>query len=182
MLTLALVTGGYALAEALHVSAPVAVAVAGLIIGNHGRERIMSERTRIRLDLFWELLDEIFNTVLFMIIGLQLVVISIGIKDIELGFFAILAVLIGRWLSVALLINLLRVWQPFERGTITLLTWGALRGGISIALALSLPVGPERELILAMTYIVVVFSILVQGTTFGRVIPLVTAPPRGSQG
>lgn len=181
MLTLALVTGGYALAEALHVSAPVAVAVAGLIIGNHGRERIMSERTRIRLDLFWELLDEILNTVLFMIIGLQLVVISIGIKDIELGFFAILAVLMGRWLSVALLINLLRMWQPFERGTITLLTWGALRGGISIALALSLPVGPEREIILAMTYIVVVFSILVQGTTFGRVIPLVTAP-RGGQG
>jgi CPA1 family monovalent cation:H+ antiporter len=178
MLTLALVSGGYALAEALHVSAPVAIAVAGLIIGNHGRERIMSERTRVRLDLFWELLDEILNAVLFMLIGLQMMVISISFNDVGVGFYAILAVLMGRWLSVAFLINLLSVWQPFERGTITLLTWGALRGGISIALALSLPQGPAKELILAMTYIVVVFSIMVQGTTFGRVIRWATAPSK----
>ncbi len=182
MLTLALVTGSYALAEVLHVSAPVAVAVAGLIIGNQGRERVMSERTRVRLDLFWELLDDILNTVLFMLIGLQMVVISINFSDVGVGFFAILAVLAGRWFSVALLINLLRMWQPFERGTITLLTWGALRGGISIALALSLPYGPEKDLILSMTYVVVVFSIMVQGTTFGRVIKLVTAPRKAIQG
>jgi len=175
MLTLALVSGGYALAETVHVSAPIAVVVAGLIIGNHGRKHVMSERTRVRLDMFWELLDEILNAVLFMLMGLQMVVISISFGDVGLGFFAVLAVLIGRFLSVSILIHMLGVWQPFERGTIAMLTWGGLRGGISIALALSLPAGPAKELILAMTYIVVVFSIMVQGTTFGRVIKLVTA-------
>lgn len=182
MLTLALVAGGYALAQAIHVSAPVTIAVAGLIIGNHGRERIMSERTRVRLDLFWELLDEILNAVLFILVGLQLVVIPLTLQDAGLGIFAIIAVLFGRWLSVSGLIHLLGFWQPFERGTITLLTWGALRGGISIALALSLPFGPAKDIILSMTYVVVVFSILVQGTTFGRVIRAVALQNRPKAG
>ncbi len=182
MLTLALVAGGYALAQAIHVSAPVTIAVAGLIIGNHGRERIMSERTRVRLDLFWELLDEILNAVLFILVGLQLVVIPLTLQDAGLGVFAIIAVLFGRWLSVSGLIHLLGFWQPFERGTITLLTWGALRGGISIALALSLPFGHAKDIILSMTYVVVIFSILVQGTTFGRVIRAVTVQNRPKAG
>ena len=175
LLTLALVTGGYALAETVGVSAPIAMVLAGLVIGNHGRLKGMSESTRERLDVFWELLDEILNAILFMLIGLEMIVIAINWNALLLGFLAILGVLVGRYISVALLVSLMKFWQPFDRGTITLLTWGGLRGGLSIAMALSLPNGPEKELILAITYIVVVFSIVVQGTTFGWVIRWATA-------
>ena len=121
------------------------------------------------LDLFWELLDEILNTMLFVLIGLEMLVIHFTPLHFAMGLAAILAVLIGRFLSVASAGTLIRIRYRFERGTITLLTWGGLRGGISIALALSLPPGPARELILDMTYLTVVFSILVQGTTFRHV-------------
>ena len=169
MLTLALATGVYGLAEAAAFSAPIAVAVAGLIIGHHGRATAMSETTRNHLDLFWELLDEVLNGVLFVLMGLVLMIVPITGDILAMGGVAIVAVLAGRWVSVSIPILVLRFVRPrlVERGTIRLLTWGGLRGGISIALALSLPEGPDKELLLAMTYIVVVFSVLVQGLSFG---------------
>lgn len=166
MLTLALVTGGYALAELLHMSAPICMVAAGLIIGNQGRSLGMSDVTRQHVDSFWELLDEIFNAILFLLVGLELMIISISSSTVMLGLLAIVAVLAGRLLSVGLPISLMRLQKPFDKGTIGLMTWGGLRGGISIALALSLPHGPEKDIILPIAYIVVLFSILVQGLTF----------------
>jgi CPA1 family monovalent cation:H+ antiporter len=166
LLTLALATGGYALAEQLHVSAPIFMVTAGLIVGNHGRQFGMSETTRVRLDVFWELIDEALNAILFILIGLEVVVIRIEASQIALGLFAILAVLAGRLLSVGLPVGLMGLGGRYRQGTISLLTWGGLRGGLSIAMALSLPAGPEKNIILPVTYCVVLFSILVQGLTF----------------
>jgi monovalent cation:H+ antiporter, CPA1 family len=166
LLTLALVTGGYSLAEAVSISAPITIVVAGLVIGNHGRAFGMSNKTRVHLDLFWELLDEIFNAVLFILIGLEIMVIAITSLHLAMGLAAIVAVLVGRYISVFIPVYVMHFRYRFERATVPLLTWGGLRGGISIALALSLPSGAEKDLILSMTYIVVVFSILFQGTTF----------------
>ena len=166
LLTLALAIGGYALAEQLHVSAPIFMVTAGLIVGNHGRQFGMSETTRVRLDVFWELIDEALNAILFILIGLEVVVIRIEASQIALGLFAILAVLAGRLLSVGLLVGLMGLGGRYRQGTISLLTWGGLRGGLSIAMALSLPAGPEKDIILPVTYCVVLFSILVQGLTF----------------
>ena len=170
LLTLALVTGGYALAEYLHMSAPICMVTAGLIIGNHGRNFGMSDQTREHIDMFWELLDEIFNAILFLLIGLEIIVISLTTNVMLLGFFAIVAVLVGRLISVGLPISLMRIWRHFNRGTIRALTWGGLRGGISIALALSIPSSAEKDIILPVTYMVVLFSILVQGLTFRKVL------------
>ncbi|MDB5492105.1 MAG: NhaP-type Na+(K+)/H+ antiporter [Micavibrio sp.] len=178
MLTLALVAGGNALAEYLHVSGPICMVTAGLVIGNHGRKHLMSDTTREHLDAFWELVDEILNAILFMLIGLYMIVIPITQNDLVLGFLAIITVLLGRWVSVSLPITLLSFRRKFERGTIRLMTWGGLRGGISIALALSLPESPEKSIIVPVTYIVVLFSILVQGLTFKRVIRLVLGPQK----
>jgi CPA1 family monovalent cation:H+ antiporter len=166
LLTLALATGGYALAEQLHVSAPIFMVTAGLIVGNHGRQFGMSETTRSRLDIFWELIDETLNAILFILIGLEIVVIRIEAPQIVLGLLAILAVLTGRILSVGIPIGLMGLGGRYRQGTISLLTWGGLRGGLSIAMALSLPPGPEKNIILPVAYCVVLFSILVQGLTF----------------
>ena len=168
LLTLALATGGYALAEELHVSAPIFMVTAGLIVGNHGRNFGMSAVTRERLDVFWELIDEVLNAVLFILIGLEIVVISITAPEVYLGVLAILAVLAGRVISVGVPSALMGLGKQYERGTIALLTWGGLRGGLSIAMALSLPLGAQKDIILPVTYIVVLFSILVQGLTFKR--------------
>jgi CPA1 family monovalent cation:H+ antiporter len=167
LLTLALATGGYALAEGLEFSAPIAMAAAGLVIGHHRRINVMSGVTRKHLDLFWELLDEILNAVLFLLIGLELMIIPVTTGLFVMSTLAIGASLAGRFVSVGLPISLLRIFvRPIAPGTIRLLTWGGLRGGISIAMALSLPAGTEKDLLLAITYIVVVFSILAQGLTF----------------
>ncbi len=170
MLTLALAAGGYVLAEILHVSAPIAIVIAGLLIGNHGREFAMSERTRNHLDSFWELLDEMLNAVLFVFIGVEMIILSFKWGYLGMGVVSILIVLLARFVSVGLPVMVLRKFRPFSKGAIRILSWGGLRGGISIALALSLPPSHERDLILFVTYIVVIWSILVQGLTLGRVI------------
>ncbi|MBU1425513.1 MAG: sodium:proton antiporter [Gammaproteobacteria bacterium] len=170
MLTLALAAGGYVLAENLHVSAPIAIVIAGLLIGNHGREFAMSERTRNHLDSFWELLDEMLNAVLFVFIGVEMIILSFKWGYLGMGAASIAIVLLARFVSVGLPVMVLRRFRTFSKGAIRILSWGGLRGGISIALALSLPPSPERDLILFVTYIVVIWSILVQGLTLGRVI------------
>ena len=178
LLTLALVSGGYALAEAIHVSAPIAMVAAGLLIGNHGRTFGMSEKTRGHLDTFWELIDEFLNALLFMLIGMEIIVLRLEPMLVLAGLLAIVCVLLGRFLSVGLTVRLMAMRRQFSRGVISILTWGGLRGGISIALALSLPASPERDLILMATYVVVVFSVLVQGLTVGPLVRAVAA--RGS--
>jgi CPA1 family monovalent cation:H+ antiporter len=167
LLTLALVMGGYSLATALHLSGPVAVVVAGLMIGNHGRRLAMSETTRHHLDTFWELIDEILNAVLFVLIGFEMVVLTFDKSYFMAGVLAIPLVLMARWICVASPVTLMRRRHVFSPNAIKIMTWGGLRGGISVALALSLPAGPEREAILTVTYMIVVFSIVVQGLTLG---------------
>ncbi|HAJ91800.1 MAG TPA: sodium:proton antiporter [Gammaproteobacteria bacterium] len=170
LLTLALVTGGYALAEALHLSAPIAIVVAGLLIGNHGRVLAMSEKTRGHLDTFWELVDEILNAVLFVLIGLEVLALVFIREYLLAGLLAIPIVLLARFVTVGIPITIMRRFRNFTPRAIQILTWGGLRGGISVALALSLPAGEIRDTLVAVTYAVVVFSILVQGLTLGRLI------------
>ncbi len=178
LLTLALATGGYAAAEELvHVSAPIFMVTAGLIVGNHGRNLGMSQQSREHLDVFWELIDEVLNAVLFILIGLEIVVISVAVPQVILGILAIGAVLTGRLISVGIPIGLMGLLREQQKGTIALLTWGGLRGGLSIAMALSLPAGEPKDIILPVTYIVVLFSILVQGLTFKSALPLLLRLP-----
>jgi monovalent cation:H+ antiporter, CPA1 family len=169
LLTLALVSGGYCMAEYIRVSAPITMVIAGLVIGNHGRAFGMSDHSRKHLDMFWDLLDEILNAILFVLMGLEMMVIHLKTQHFVIGVAAILAMLAGRFVSVGVPVSLMRLRYRFEPHTIALLTWGGLRGGISIAMALSLPASAEKEIILGMTYIVVIFSILFQGTTFRQV-------------
>jgi CPA1 family monovalent cation:H+ antiporter len=170
LLTLALVMGGYALASAIHTSGPIAVVVAGLLIGNQGRMLAMSDHTRDHLDTFWELIDEILNAVLFVLIGLEVLVLPFT-RDVLLASLAMIPlVLAARFISVGLPINLLRLRREFTPGAVKILTWGGLRGGVSVALALSLPPSDAREIILAITYSIVVFSIVVQGLTIGKLV------------
>jgi len=178
LLSLALVTGGYALAEVLHISGPIAMVVAGLLIGNHGRSFAMSETTRRHLDTFWELVDEILNAVLFVLLGLEVLILSFTGHYVLAGLLAIPATLVARFISVGLAVAVLRPVRSFTPHAVKMMTWGGLRGGISVALALYLSrfLGAEdggqlavtRDLILFMTYAVVIFSIVVQGLTIGR--------------
>jgi len=170
LITLALVMGSFAVADLLHTSGPIAVVVAGLLIGNHGRRFAMSKTTVEHLDSFWELLDEMLNAVLFVLIGLEVLVLTFQTTYLVAGLVAIPLVLAARWISVALQVRVLAVRRKFSARTTTILTWGGLRGGISVALALSLPAGPMRDAVVTITYAVVVFSILVQGLTIGRVL------------
>jgi CPA1 family monovalent cation:H+ antiporter len=168
LLTLALVMGGYAFAHAIHVSGPIAMVVAGIFIGNRGRLFAMSENTREHLDSFWELMDEILNAVLFLLIGLEILVLTIKGNYLIAGLIMIPVVLLARFISVGVPVTFMRHIRDFSPDAVKILTWGGLRGGISVALALSLPNGPEREALLTVTYIIVIFSILVQGLTIER--------------
>ena len=170
MLTLAMVMGGYALASRVHVSGPLAMVVAGLIIGNHGRALAMSDTTRRYIDGFWEVIDEILNAVLFVLIGMEVVVVDFFDGFIVVALGAIAITLLARTVTVGLPVAALGRYFGLPTGAGPVLTWGGLRGGISVALALSLPTGPERDVLLAITYCVVVFSILVQGLSIGRLV------------
>ena len=170
LLTLALVMGGYALAHAIHVSGPIAMVVAGIFIGNRGRLFAMSEKTQEHLDSFWELMDEILNAVLFLLIGLEVLVITTKGSYLIAGLVMIPVVLIARFISVGLPVTFMRSIKDFSPNAVKIMTWGGLRGGISVALALSIPSGQGREAILTITYIIVVFSILVQGLTIGQLV------------
>ena len=163
LLTLGLVFGGYALASALHISGPIFVVVAGLLIGNRGRKYAMSDRTREHLDDFWELIDEILNAVLFVLIGLEVLVLSFDVTYVYAGLVMIPLVLAVRFFCVGVPVSIFKLRKTFTPNVIRILTWGGLRGGISIALALTLPVGESREALLVITYVVVIFSIIVQG-------------------
>ncbi|MGD8590270.1 MAG: sodium:proton antiporter [Chromatiales bacterium] len=170
LITLALVSGGFALADWLEVSAPLATVVAGLIIGHHGRRRAMSELTRHHLDLFWHLMDEILNAVLFVMIGLEVLVMSFHPTYLGAMLAVIPLVLAARVVSVGLPHILMRRHYAFAPNSLKIMIWAGLRGGLSVAMALSLPAGPGRNLLVAVTYSVVVFGFLVQGTTLTRLI------------
>jgi len=170
LLTLALVLGGYALASALHISGPIAIVVAGLIIGNKGRKYAMSDKTREHLDNFWELIDEVLNAMLFVLIGLEVLVLTFSTQYLLAGLIMIPVVLLIRFVSVGIPVSIMKLRKSFTPKIIRILTWGGLRGGISIALVLTLPAGEHREALLVITYTIVIFSILVQGLTVGKLV------------
>ena len=165
LITLALVMATYSVALALHLSGPIAMVIAGLFIGNHGVRFAMTAATRDHIDKFWSLLDEILNSVLFLAIGFEVLTLTFSRDIIFVMILAIPIVLSARFISVAVPISILGLRREFAKGVIPVLTWGGLRGGISVALALSLPAVPAKPLILAATYSVVIFSIVVQGLT-----------------
>jgi len=170
LLTLALVAGGATGAAALHLSAPIAVVVAGLMIGNHGKRGAMSKNTIQHLDTFWELIDEILNAVLFLIIGIEVVLITFNGPIWIAALLLTLVALAARMFAVSIPVNLLKLRREFHPHVIKILTWGGLRGGISVALALSIPASEQRDVIVAITYVIVVISIVLQGLTIGKLI------------
>jgi len=170
LITLGIVAGTYALAQRLHLSGPIAVVITGLLVGNKGAECAMSERTRTYLFGFWEMIDEILNSVLFLLIGLEILVLGISPKFGLIMLLCIPLVLAARFIAVSTPMRFLGMFKDFTRGAIPVLTWGGLRGGISVALALSLPPVEYKPVILAATYGVVVFSIIVQGLTVKSVV------------
>ena len=170
LISLALVTATYAVASQLHVSGPIAVVVAGVLIGNRGAAFAMSETTQRYLFGFWNLIDEILNSVLFLLIGLEVLVLQFDSSLVPLALISVPIVLLARFIAVAVPVVLLSVRQRFVKGTILILTWGGVRGGISVALALSIPAVTERPLLLTATYAVVLFTIIVQGLSLPAVV------------
>ena len=169
LLTLAGVLGGYALASHWHLSGPLAMVMMGLMLGNRGRAYAMSDQTRHYVDLFWELIDEILNAILFVLIGLEVVIIAYSVNLFIAAILAIVIALAARFIVVGLTTKTFNQQLELPKGAWKVLTWGGLRGGISVALVLQLPSGDERDVLLALTYAIVIFSILVQGLTIGKV-------------
>jgi CPA1 family monovalent cation:H+ antiporter len=170
LLTLALAMGGYALADALRLSAPLEAVAAGLVVGGRARHLAMSEETRNHVDDFWDLIDTFMNVILFLLLGLELIAMPWSIEYVYAGLLAIPVVLGARWLSVAASLGLVRAFHKPARGAMSVLTWGGLRGGLAVALALSIPQGRPHDRLLAITYIVVIFSIVVQGLTMSSLL------------
>jgi CPA1 family monovalent cation:H+ antiporter len=175
LITLAMVMVTYAVAIRLHLSGPIAMVVAGLFIGNRGMKNAVSDKTRDYVEKFWSLLDEILNSVLFLLIGLEVLVIAQRMDHIGVALLAIPVTLTARWISVSVPILILARWRSFTKGAIPILTWGGLRGGIAVALALSLPVNEYKATILTITYAVVLFSIIVQGLTIKTLVEKLVA-------
>lgn len=165
LISLAVVTGGYSIAQYLHFSGPLAMVVAGLFIGNQGTQYAMSKTTADYLNKFWEMVDEIFNAILFVLIGLELLLIEFHTNYVVIGFITTAIVILVRYIALAIPSVALRLNRTFAPNTLSIMTWGGLRGGISIALALSLTQGMQREVITAVTYTVVLLSLTVQGLT-----------------
>jgi len=170
LITLALVMGGTALASLFHFSGPLAMVVAGLFIGNKGALEAMSKTTNDYMHKFWEMIDEIMNAILFVLIGLELVLIPVSSNFLYVGVLAIIIIILVRFISLVIPSYAFQFNQKFRKRTLLIMTWGGLRGGISIALALSLEATMERNLLVSITYIVVLFSIIVQGLTLGSVV------------
>jgi CPA1 family monovalent cation:H+ antiporter len=175
LITLALVSACYALALHLHTSGPIAVVVAGLLIGNSGRQLAMSDKTRDHLDSFWSLLDSIINAALFILIGFQIIIIPLKANYLLLGLMAIPIVLLARFCSIGLPVSILRPFKSFTPHTIKIMTWGGLRGGISVALSLSLASSNYRDLLITITYMIVIFSVIIQGLTVKYLVKQETA-------
>lgn len=169
LMTLSVVMGGYLIAHTLHISGPLTMVAAGLIIGNYGKQAAMSSETKDYLNKFWELIDEILNAILFLFIGFELLLIPDLTSHLLLGLFAIVIVLLARLLSIWIPYAIVPFKNKFLKGALTVMVWGGLRGGVSIALVLSVDNGAHKNLLLEITYFVVVFSIVVQGLTVGKV-------------
>jgi CPA1 family monovalent cation:H+ antiporter len=170
LITLAVATGGYALGSQISISAPIAMVVAGVIIGNHGRRNAMSINSRKYIDIFWEIIDDILNAVLFLLIGLEMMTIHLNKQICLLALLSILIALIARFISLAIPLSLFRSLYKVQKGIINILTWGGLRGALSIAMVLSIKDPLMKEIFLPCIYFVVFFSVTVQGLTFNKVL------------
>ncbi len=169
LITLSVVMGGYLIARAMHISGPLTMVAAGIVIGNYGKRTAMSATTKDYLNKFWELIDEILNAILFLFIGFELLIIPNITNYWLMGGISIIVVLFARFISIYIPVKVIPFRNKFSKGTIKVLVWGGLRGGVSIALALSIDEGPHKPVILAITYFIVVFSIIVQGLSVGKV-------------
>ena len=169
LITLSVVMGGYLIARAMHISGPLTLVAAGIVIGNYGKRTAMSATTKDYLNKFWELIDEILNAILFLFIGFELLLIPNITNYWLMGGISIIVVLFARFISIYIPVKVIPFRNKFSKGTIKVLVWGGLRGGVSIALALSIDEGPHKPVILAITYFIVVFSIIVQGLSVGKV-------------
>ena len=170
LISLAMVMGGYSLCHFLHVSGPLAMVVGGLLTGNKGRREAMSDLTRDYLEKFWEVTDEVLNALLFMLIGLELVVVDFYFNYIVIGIIIALLLVVSRYISLFIPAHLMGFKKTLEKNTLSIMTWGGLRGAISIALALSLPNEPYKGIFVTITFVIVLFSVLVQGFSIGKLI------------
>lgn len=168
LITLSVVMGGYLTAGAMHFSGPLAMVVAGLIIGDSRRKGFAHKENANYLNVFWQLIDEVLNAILFLFIGFELLLIPDLLDYWVMGIIAIAVVLFARYTSIKIPTMIIPFKEKFSKGTIIILVWGGLRGAVSIALALSIPEGPYKKIIIAATYFVVVFSILIQGLSIGK--------------